>query len=88
MQDTLPEITFTEEVEIDESFFGRRCKYHRGNPKIGVRIWILGIVERRSNRLLLFPLYHRDEETLCTLIERHVAPGTPFLPMGGPGIKS
>ncbi len=88
VQDTLTEITFTEEVEIDESVFSRRCKYPRGNPKIGVRIWILGIVERSSNRLLLFPVDRRDEETRCTLTERHVAPGTTIFTDGWAGYQN
>ena len=32
------------EVEIDESLFGRRCKYHKGDHR-GQKVWILGIVE-------------------------------------------
>ena len=32
--------------EIDESLFGRRVKYHRGNPNVGVKVWVFGMVER------------------------------------------
>ena len=29
------------EIEIDdESLFGRRVKFHRGNPKKGMKVWI------------------------------------------------
>ena len=28
------------EIVIDESFFGRKMKYHRGNPSPGLKIWI------------------------------------------------
>ncbi len=68
--------------------FGRRCKYHRCNSKIDVRIWILGIVEQRSNRMLLFHVDHRDEETLCTLIEKHVAPATTIFTDGWAGYQN
>ena len=34
------------DVEIDESVFGRRIKYHVGNPYPGMTVWILGLVER------------------------------------------
>ena len=66
---------FSGEVEIDESMFGRRCKYHKGNPR-GQKVWILGIVERSSHRLILYPVDKRDEDTLIPIIERHVAKGT------------
>ena len=41
-------------VEIDESLFGRRVKYHKGNPR-GSKVWIFGLVERSTNRIKLFP---------------------------------
>ncbi|XP_071494348.1 uncharacterized protein [Diadema antillarum] len=63
------------EIEIDESLFGRRTKYHRGDPR-GLKIWIFGMVERSSNRLILYPVERRDETTLIPLIERHVEKGS------------
>ncbi|XP_072180092.1 uncharacterized protein [Diadema setosum] len=62
-------------VEIDESLFGRRrCKFHRGDPR-GQKIWILGMVERSTNRIILYPVDSRNENTLIPLIERHVEKG-------------
>ena len=33
-------IEFDGIVEIDESLFGSRIKYHRGDPKVGLRVWV------------------------------------------------
>ena len=54
---------FSGEVEIDESLFGRRCKYHKGDHR-GQKVWILGIVEGSSHRITLYPFNSRDEDTL------------------------
>jgi len=63
-------------IEIDESLFGRRVKYHRGNPRKGLRIWVFGMVERDSNSIILYPVTDRSEKTLLPLIKRHVAEGS------------
>ena len=63
------------EVEIDETLFGRKCKFNCGDPR-GQRIWILGIVHRSTHRLILYPLDARDEATLIPLIARHVEKGS------------
>ncbi|MCG7867879.1 MAG: IS1595 family transposase [Candidatus Thiodiazotropha taylori] len=64
------------EIEIDESLFGRRVKYHRGNPNVGVKVWVFGLVERSSNTIILYPVNDRTEATLVPLIQRHVAEGS------------
>jgi len=63
------------EVEIDESLFGRRTKYHRGDPH-GLKVWVFGMVERSTNRVKLFPVDTRDATTLMTLIKDYIAPGS------------
>ena len=45
--------TLSGDTVIDESLFGRRVKYHRGNPNVGVKVWIFGMVERSSNTIIL-----------------------------------
>ena len=50
---TYKDIVFDGDVEIDESLFGRKVKYNRGNPT-GTRIWIFGIVERSSNKIIMY----------------------------------
>ena len=65
---------FEGEIEIDESKFGRKRKYHRGHGS-GIDIWIFGMVEKKSNRIILYPVAKRDRVTLLPLIKRHVAEG-------------
>ncbi|XP_041472594.1 uncharacterized protein LOC121421858 [Lytechinus variegatus] len=55
------------EVEIDESLFGRRTKYHRGDPRNGRKIY---------QQDCTLPVERRDENTLLPLIERHVEKGS------------
>ncbi|XP_078329246.1 uncharacterized protein LOC111114334 [Crassostrea virginica] len=62
-------------VEIDKSLFGRRVKFHRGNPNLGMKVWIFGMVERETNTLLIYPVSDRSEDTLLPIIQRHVEPG-------------
>lgn len=66
---------FEGEVELDESLFGRKIKYNKGEPK-GHRIWIFGIIHRESNKLILYPVNQRNADTLIPIIQRHVAPGS------------
>jgi transposase-like protein len=61
-------------VEIDETKMGKR-KNNRGHRVEGV--WIVGGVERTpERRVFLATVEKRDAETLTTLIERYVAPGS------------
>ena len=61
-------------VEIDESLFGRRTKYHRGDPR-WLKVWIVGLVERDTNRLKLFPGDSREADTLIPIIRDNVQLG-------------
>jgi len=67
--------TFSGEIEIDESLFGRRSTHHRGNPT-GLKIWVFGMDERASNTLIMYPVNDRSRSTLLPIIKRHVAPGS------------
>ena len=69
---SLPHIRLSGEVEIDESLFGRRTKYHRGRPQ-GAKVWIFRTVERGSNTLVMYPVENRTKETLVPIIQKHVA---------------
>ena len=35
----MPNIMFQGDVEIDKSLLWRRCKYHRRNPNVGIKVW-------------------------------------------------
>lgn len=64
------------EVEIDESLFGRKIKHNRGNPHGSMRVWVFGMVERSTNTIIMYPVCDRKEETLLTVIKRHIKPGS------------
>lgn len=63
-------------VEIDESKFGHR-KYNVGRAVDGT--WILGAVERGSNKSFFEPVLDRSEATLIAVIKRRILPGTIIL---------
>ena len=52
----------------------RRTKYHRG-PPMGMKVWVFGLIERGSNRLVVYPVQRRDKHTLIPIITRHVERG-------------
>ena len=61
-------------VELDESKFGKR-KNHRGHRVEGE--WVLGGVERTEDRkMFLVEVPDRTAETLLSIIEQYVAPGS------------
>ena len=57
----------SDEIEIDESLFVRKMKYHRGNPRPGLRVWNFGMVERQSNMAILYPVGDHTKQTLIPL---------------------
>ena len=56
-------------VEIDESKFGKR-KYNRGHRVDGV--WVLGMIEKVSKKIILYVLDDRKKETLNQFIQQSV----------------
>ncbi len=70
------------DIEIDETLFGRQCKYHRGNPHVSLKVWIFGLAERDTNRRLLLPVDRRSVATLIPIITSHVQPGSRFFSDG------
>ncbi|CAG2257254.1 unnamed protein product [Mytilus edulis] len=73
--DNMFSLKFTGEVELDESLFGRKCKYHKGKDS-GTKVWVFGIIEKSSNRIVLYPVDKRSREVLLPLIKRHVEAGS------------
>ena len=62
-------------VEIDESNFCAKRKYKRERVSEGP--WVFGLVERGSQKLLLFRVPDRTRETLVhCLTTTHTQPGT------------
>ena len=61
-------------VEIDESLFARKIKYHKGRvPRKS--IWVFGTVERGSRRLFLTTVPRRNRETLLPIIKNTIDVG-------------
>ena len=60
-------------VEIDESKFGKR-KYNRGRMREGQ--WVLGGVERGTDKVFMQIVPSRDAATLLPIITANVEPGT------------
>jgi transposase len=58
-------------VEIDESYFGKKRKYNRG--KVHKKQWVFGITERQTNKVLLQLVSDRKKETLLPIITKHVS---------------
>ena len=64
-------------VQIDESLFRHKSKYHRGRaPK--KEVWVFGMVDTsfKPVRGYMEIVDRRDAATLIPIIERHVAPGS------------
>ena len=70
-----PPMKLNGRIEIDESCFGSRTKYHRGQKR-GLKVWVVGLIERSSNRIILYPVDNRDAAALTAIIQRHVEPGS------------
>ena len=58
------------EIQIDESIFGKRQKYHRG--KTFGKQWVFGISQSSLHKCSLHIVEDRTQETLCGIIKRHV----------------
>ena len=67
-------IQFDGAIEIDESLLGKKQKYGAG--KVTKQVWIFGIVERKSERLILQPVEDRTKSTLIPLIKKSVKIGS------------
>lgn len=80
-------VKFSGIVEIDESLFGKKVKYHKGNPS-GMKIWIFGLLERSTNRIKLFPVDDRKKETLLKLIMNNVEMGSTIYSDGWSAYKT
>ena len=64
----------TAPVQIDESLFGGKCKYHRGDHGRHVQSWVFGMVEEWSGLCVLKMVDDRRRDTLYRHIKSHVLP--------------
>ena len=63
-------------VEIDESKWGRKRKYHRGAVRNEGGPWIFGAIERRRSMAYMFVVHRITREEIMPHILRSIAPGT------------
>ena len=61
-------------IEIDESLFGKKRKYHRGSGN--QKIWVFGATEKHTRKAFLQIVDRRDRKTLLPIIKEHVASGS------------
>jgi hypothetical protein len=62
-------------VQIDESLFGGKRKYHHGNHQLHEHSWVFGIVEEETKLCVLWMVDNRKRKTLLPLIKDHIFPG-------------
>lgn len=68
--------------EMDESMWGNR-KYNVG--RIHNAHWVVGIIERGSNKSILVPVENRNTTTLVEIILKYILPGTIIVTDGWKG---
>ena len=69
-------IQLSGEVQIAESLFQRRAKYHWENPRVDAKVWVFGMVEWSSDKMIFYPVEERSEELLLSIIEKHIQKGS------------
>ena len=76
-------VIFKGEVEIDECYLylQKRRYENRGRP-YSLMIWIFGLKERHSKRVILYPVKNRTHEVLIEIINKHVAKGSTIISDG------
>lgn len=60
-------------IEIDESLFGKKRKYHRGTGN--QKFWVFGLTERNTRNSVLRLVEKRDKDTLIPIIKSCVKQG-------------
>jgi len=75
INDDVFNVKFNGDIEVDEPRFGRCSKNNMGTRKCW-HVWIVGIVERKSKKIILYPVDCRPEETLVHLTDKHVEKGS------------
>ena len=64
-------------VQIDESQFGKKSKYHRG--KAFNKYWVFGISQQSTHKCYLQIVKKRDRATLMEIIKKKVKPNSNML---------
>ena len=61
-------------IEIDESLFGKKRKYHRGTGNQDT--WVFGATEKNTRKAFVVVVEKRDRDTLLPIIKQYIAPGS------------
>lgn len=73
-------------VQVDESYFSGKRKYHRGRMIRGVpEPWIVGLIDTTTKKVAMFSVHNRTGDTLIPLIEQYVLPNTTVITDGWAG---
>lgn len=76
-------------VQIDESYFSGKRKYHRGRLVQGVPDpWILGLLDCRTKQVAMFIVENRSGQTLVPLIARTCRPRSTLVTDGWGGYST
>lgn len=63
-------------VQIDESLFGGKRKYNRGDHHVHTKSWVFGMIEEETNRCVFWPVNRRNKDTLSSIIFQHIYAGS------------
>ena len=63
-------------VQIDESLYGAKSKYHRGRDLSVNQVWVFGLSDSTTSRCVMWMVQNRDRATLTNLIRAHVVQGS------------
>jgi transposase len=82
-------------VQIDESLFGGKMKYFRGDHFKHVQSWVFGLIEETTGRCVFWLVDDRKKGTLLPIIREHIIPGStiksdqysPYLTLGEEGFS-
>jgi hypothetical protein len=62
-------------LQINESQFGDKMKYHVVNHHVHTNCWVFGMVKKNSHQSVFLCVAKRDRTTLCRVIQQHIVPG-------------
>jgi transposase-like protein len=63
-------------ILTDESLFGGKRKYNRGDHHIHEQSWVFGLIEEKTNLCVFLCVDDRSSSTLLPIIKAHVVEGS------------